>query len=136
MTDRHKRSIRDGLTALALSAVVFIGVVFVAVHFGADLEKVRWRLVGLMCGGFFVVWLMYEWNSGSSSYDIKDLLMSDGKASLEKHIIAGFALLSIWVVIQQALSNKSVETLLLGVLGIFVLKGAAENVSNNMANKG
>lgn len=118
------------------AAVVFTFVVFVAVRYGTDIEKVNWRIVAFMCGGLVLVWVMYQWNAGDTAYDVKDLLMTDGKANLEKHIIAGFALLSIWVVVQQALANKPVETLLLGVLGIFVAKGAAENVAASLRKEG
>lgn len=128
MTDKRKKNIIDGIKALLMGALAFGVVVVITVHYGADLKKVDWKLVALMCGGIFLMWLMYEWNKGDSAYDIKDLLTTDGKASLDKHTTAAFALLSMWVVVQQALAGKQVETLLLGVLGIFVVKQGAEKI--------
>jgi hypothetical protein len=48
------------------------------------------------------------------------------RASVNNHILIGFALLSVWLVIMRSFDAantipESVDTLLLGVLGIFVV---------------
>lgn len=57
-------------------------------------------------------------------YDIVDIFIdpNTGKASLDKHILLLMALLSAWTVVVLVLKGMAVETLLIGVLGVFVLQ--------------
>lgn len=87
-----------------------------------------WILLGL------VVALLVIWTAQlrRNDYSVLDLFMegTPRKASVNKHILIGFALLSVWLIIMRSLDvadqiPQSVDTLLLGVLGIFVLGRAA-----------
>lgn len=67
-----------------------------------------------------------------NDYDFFDLLMSGTprKSDLDKHILVGFALLSVWYVIMLSLDvddriPERVDSLLLGVLGFFIAGRAA-----------
>lgn len=135
MTHQQEKNVWIGVKYTASAIVAFVLIVFISVRYGDDLQKVNWRLVAFLAMGVFLTWLMYEWNSKKPNYNAIDLLMTNNQVDLSKHVIAAFALLSIWVVVQQALSNKPVETLLLGVLGIFVGGKAIGDVSTAMANR-
>ncbi len=76
-------------------------------------------------------WMMFRFNRSNRQYNIIDMLIgSDGRASTINHIQWLFALLSIWVVIDRELKGKDdVSTILLGVLGIFVAKQAATQIT-------
>jgi len=63
-----------------------------------------------------------------NDYDILDLFMEGEprKASLNKHILIGSFLLAVWLVVMRSLDTfdtipANVDSLLLGVLGIFVV---------------
>jgi hypothetical protein len=71
---------------------------------------------------------LFRWHlDRDNRYDLRDLLLDTvtNRASLDKHILVGFAALSGWVVVVRQLAGKEVETLLLGVLGVFVVQRAA-----------
>ncbi len=77
------------------------------------------------------IFLMYRFNRLNKNYNIVDLLLGgDGRASVSNHIQLAFAALSIWAVIDRELDGKDIETLLLGVLGIFVVKQGAVQVAD------
>lgn len=87
-----------------------------------------WILLGLTVA-LLALWTL---NLRRNDYSILDLFMEGEprKASVNKHILIGFALLSVWLIIMKTLDvgdaiPDSVGTLLLGVLGIFVLGRAA-----------
>jgi hypothetical protein len=75
--------------------------------------------------------------SAQNTFDIADAFIGpDGKASLDKLILAGMAGLAGWCVVKQANAGQPVETLLLGVLGIFVLQRVASGYTNAMKPPG
>jgi hypothetical protein len=83
-----------------------------------------WIVLGLVIAGL-VLWTL---NRRENTYHVLDLLMEGEpkRASVNNHILVGFALLSVWLVIMKTFdtSNEipdSVGNLLLGVLGIFVV---------------
>jgi len=87
-----------------------------------------WILLGLTVA-LLALWTL---NLRRNDYNILDLFMEGEprKASVNKHILIGFALLSVWLIIMRSLDvadqiPESVDTLLLGVLGIFVIGRAA-----------
>lgn len=94
-----------------------------------------WILLGL------VIALLAIWTAQlrKNDYSVLDLFMEGipRKASLNNHILIGFALLSVWLVIMRTLDAadtipESVDTLLLGVLGIFVLGRAAGHLTHTV----
>ena len=84
-----------------------------------------WILLGLVVA-LLVLWTLNR--RQTNDYHILDLLMEGEpkRASVNNHILIGFALLSVWLVIMRTFDHadtipESVDTLLLGVLGIFVV---------------
>jgi hypothetical protein len=87
-----------------------------------------WILLGLVVA-LLAIWTL---QLRKNDYSVIDLFMEGEprKASVNNHIIIGSFLLSVWLVIMRSLDvadtiPESVDTLLLGVLGIFVLGRAA-----------
>jgi hypothetical protein len=83
-----------------------------------------WILLGLLVA-LLALWTL---NQRTNDYHILDLFMEGEpkRASVNNHILIGFALLSVWLVIMRSFDYantipESVDTLLLGVLGIFVV---------------
>jgi len=87
----------------------------------------------LLIFGLLFAWAMYRFNKArNNDYNIVDILMGPNKrASLTNHILLGMALLATWAVIDRELDGRDdVTTLLLGVLGIFVLQKTATAVTD------
>lgn len=72
----------------------------------------------------------------SSKFDALDLIMdhNNNRASLDKLILLGFALLSSWVIVVLLDKGKDVETILLGVLSVFILKRTADKAMDAYTN--
>ncbi len=77
-------------------------------------------------------WMMYRFNRNNKNYNVVDILTDPlGRASLTNHILAAFAALSIWVVVDREMDGKDdVSTILLGVLAVFVTKQAATQITD------
>ena len=86
----------------------------------------------LLIFGLLFAWGMYRFNRNQKNdYNIVDILMGPNKrASLTNHILLAMALMSIWVVVDRSNDGKDVDTLLLGVLGIFVVGKTATAVTD------
>lgn len=87
----------------------------------------------LLIFALLFAWGMYRFNRDSGNeYNIVDILMGPNqRASLTNHILLAMALLSTWVVIDREMDGKDdVTTLLLGVLGIFVVGKTATAVTD------
>lgn len=84
-------------------------------------------LILILCGA----WMMYRYNKLNKEYNVVDLLIGgDGRASVGNHIQLGFAALSMWVVVDRELRGKDdVSTILLGVLGVFIAKQTATQIT-------
>lgn len=69
----------------------------------------------------------------TNKFDALDLIVDHGtgRASLDKLILLGFALLSGWVIVVLMNKGKEVETILLGVLAVFVLKRTADKAMDS-----
>lgn len=70
------------------------------------------------------VWALYRAQRDKRHpYDVRDTLMdaATGKASLNAHILAAMAVMAVWVCIDRSNDGKDVDSLVLGVLGIFVV---------------
>jgi hypothetical protein len=88
----------------------------------------------LLCFGAY---MLYRWNSGDgNNYNVMDVVTTEGKADLYKHLIVFFGGLSAWVIIKTTLAKQPVETMLLGVLGIFVGKVAIDGIAKAWQGKG
>lgn len=79
-----------------------------------------------------VLGLLRYHRKANNHYDLWDIVMSKGKADLDKHIIVAFAVLSIWVVVWMVQHDKNPETLLLGALGIFVARRIINGVADTV----
>ncbi len=87
-----------------------------------------WTNVTLVICGALAAVVLFRWHlDRHNRYDLRDLLLDTvtHRASLDKHILIGFAALSGWVVVVRQLAGQEVETLLLGVLAVFVAQRAA-----------
>lgn len=96
-----------------------------------SLSPVNALLLLLLVGG---VWMIYRYNKLNERYNVVDMLIGgDGRASVGNHIQLSFAALSMWVVVDRELAGKDdVSTILLGVLGVFVAKQAATQITEAM----
>jgi hypothetical protein len=77
-----------------------------------------WLLTALM-----FIWMLYRMDrKRGNTYSFIDTLLDKktGKADLYSHILWIMALMAIWVCIDRSNDGKDVDTLVLGVLGIFV----------------
>jgi hypothetical protein len=92
----------------------------------------NWAVITLTIGLVFCVLLLWALNRGDSPYFFRDLLLdtATGRASLDKHILLFFAALSCWYVVTRTLNDNEVDTVLLGVLGIFVVQRGATQAIN------
>lgn len=90
--------------------------------------SLSWTNGILIIAGLLFVLLLARWHADKRNpYDLRDMLVDQTtrKAALDKHILLWFAGLSGWVVITWTLEGKNVETLLLGVLAVFIVNRAA-----------
>lgn len=91
----------------------------------------------LIAVGLVLLLVMIRWHADKKNpYDLRDLLVdhATGKAGIDKHVTLWFSGLSSWVVVSRQLAGKEVETLLLGVLGIFILQRAASKALDTYAS--
>lgn len=97
-----------------------------------------WTNAVLTIAGLVMVLIILRWHADKKNpYDFRDLLMdhTTRKAALDKHILLWFAGLSGWVVVTWTLDDKNVETLLLGVLGIFIVQRAASKAIDSFSQR-
>lgn len=90
--------------------------------------EISWPTFWILFGLVVALLVMWTLNLKQNAYSVLDLFMEGEpkRASVNNHILIGFALLSVWLVIMRSLDTadsipESVDNLLLGVLGIFVL---------------
>ena len=122
------------LTALLVAVLVFA--ILVAVHFEQQLSKINWKLAGFIVGVSALIFAVYHWQAqGNNSYDVIDMVMSKGKADLDKHLTVFSFALAVWLIVQQALEKQPVTELMLGVLGFFVFKRGAQGFSDALQNR-
>lgn len=69
-------------------------------------------------------------------YDVLDLFMgTDGRASLDSHIIIAMALLAGWWIVSQTLAGKDVSDKMIDVLMIFVIYRASGKAIDAFAKR-
>jgi hypothetical protein len=85
----------------------------------------------LACYGAFLLYRLHH--NPDNNFDLGDVILNEQtrRADPSKITVLAFAVLSIWTVVTLVQRDKPVETLLLGVLGVFV--GA--RVLNNIFGK-
>lgn len=93
-------------------------------------DLVPWREILLtLCAGWLVLGLYRMHLRDSNSFEIDDLFLDrNGKADLYKVIIVVMAGLSVYAIMRLLDADKPIETVLLGVLAIFV-SGRAFNAA-------
>lgn len=99
--------------------------------------SLSWTDGVLLIAGLLFVLVLARWHADKHNpYDVRDLLMDQKtrKAALDKHILIWFAGLSGWVVVTWTLEGKNVETLLLGVLAVFIVNRAANKALDTYAS--
>lgn len=104
-------------------------------EFMETLRIIPWVSVFMLVTFAFLVTLMIRWHlmpTSKQRYDFSDLFKDEitRRASLGNLIIIFFAVLSGWVVVQLVQRDKPVETLLLGVLAVFVANGLVKRGIN------
>ena len=109
-----------GLTLLALLAKLY----------GFErLQAVETTTI-LLVGGFILLagllWQMQR--DKMSTYDALDMLMDNGRASLESHITLIMAGLAIWWIVTETLAGKDVSETIVQVLLIFVVYRGAKKI--------
>lgn len=91
----------------------------------------------LLIGAFMVfvgsLWQMQR--DRNTTYDLLDMFMDNGRASLDKHITFVMAVLAIWWIVTQTLANKDVSERMIDVLMIFVIYRAGKEVINAIAKR-
>lgn len=78
--------------------------------------------IALAAGVILLLLLVWSAQRSKHAFDWKDMLMdpTTNKASLNAGILALMAMMALWVCVQRSSDGKDVDTLVLGVLGIFV----------------
>lgn len=86
--------------------------------------------------GVALVMLYRMHRDRTNRFDALDLIVdhNNNRASLDKLILLGFALLSSWVIVVLLDKGKDVETILLGVLAVFILKRTADKAMDAYTN--
>jgi hypothetical protein len=99
-------------------------------------SEIPWMQVALVALGIYVAYLIFKFHRNEgNTYNVWDMVMSEGKADLYKHVVVVMAVLTCWTVVWLALRDKPVETLLLGGLGIFVGSRLVNSVASTLSNK-
>ena len=99
---------------------------------------VSWTNLILLVVAVYFIFSLWRWTQDKRNvYDVRDLLIdhNTNRASIDKHVVAGFSILSGWVVVTWTLEGKNVETMLLGVLGIFIIHRATNKVTDAMTTR-
>ena len=95
--------------------------------------QLTWINAAAIMGLIYIIFLLSRLHSDPDSpYDIRDTLMDQqtGKASVDAHVLVFMAVLSAWVIVSMVLDGKPVDTILLSVLGIFVVGREAKRLTN------
>lgn len=124
------------LTVLALAVVT--GSVFAVARYGAFLASVNWALVAIILFIAAAAYAVYYYNSlPANTYDVLDLVTTNGKADLWKHFVVVMGVVSVWVIIQKVVNDPhgDITGLLTIVLGIFVGKEAASTLADAFKNR-
>lgn len=121
----------------------FAGIVLFVARFEAELKRINWPLVSVLCAFAFAGYMIYQWQRNPrTTYDISDLVMKDGKADPYRHLLWVFGGLGAWSVVQVVLAKEwpTLVPLLGLLLGYFVAKpmvdGVASAITSAIINRG
>lgn len=120
-----------------LVLIIFAVTIWAVVTYEEVIRKVNWRLVSV--ASIFVIGVLgmaYYVNRSDNNYMVIDLLTHEnGRADFERHVVLVLLALTVWVVVQNVIDKKDVTNLLLGALGIFILKRVADRATDAYKTK-
>ena len=95
---------------------------------GFLIGSMTWTHALLIAFAGYAAFVLHALHRADNSFDLRDLLLDHrtGRASVDNFVLLLMAAMSAWVVVDRSNQGKDVETLLLGVLGIFVVAREAK----------
>lgn len=128
----------NAIRVMTLAVVGFTLSIIVVVNYGDSLYQINWALVALVFLFGAGSTAIYRWNTRpNNTYDVMDLITTQGIADLGKHMVLFFAGLSAWVIIQKVLGDPKgdITALLTIVLGTFVAKEVLNRFADALQNR-
>lgn len=102
--------------------------------FGISPANALWLVLALI-----FVWMLYRFQMKTKHYNLADIFMNHTtnppKADLTSHIIFILMLMFVWACVERVNRDKDVDNLILGGLGIFVLRQIAAVGANAYVQK-
>lgn len=100
------------------------------------LALVPWFTVAIISATLIALAALVRYQQDKDNdYNVWDMLTKDGRADLYKHVLVVCLVISLWVVVRMVQEGKNVETILLGILGIFVGARAINSVADTLSAK-
>ena len=95
---------------------------------GFLIGQMTWTHALLIAFAGYAAFVLHALHRADNAFDLRDLLLDHrtGRASVDNFVLLLMAAMSAWVVVDRSNQGKDVETLLLGVLGIFVVAREAK----------
>ena len=95
---------------------------------GFLIGSMTWTHALLIVFALYAAFVLHALHRADNAFDLRDLLLDHrtGRASVDNFVLLLMAAMSAWVVVDRSNQGKDVETLLLGVLGIFVVAREAK----------
>ena len=95
---------------------------------GFLIGSMTWTHALLIAFALYAAFVLHALHRDDNNFDLRDLLLDHrtGRASVDNFVLLLMAAMSAWVVVDRSNQGKDVETLLLGVLGIFVVAREAK----------
>lgn len=121
--------------AVLATLLLLLLIILIVNRWGAELEKINWPLVSLLCVFAFGAVMLYRWHMAGNDlrrYDLMDLVTTDGRADVWKHLLLLMSGLGAWSLVQVVLEKQwaTVVPLLTLLIGAFVLKPVAKNFTD------
>jgi hypothetical protein len=93
------------------------------------MTPIPWLYIALAfvsVGAFAVLYQLHR--NKRNTFDAIDLIVDhdSNRASMDKLVLLGLAALSSWVIVDLRSHDQPVETILLGVLAVFIVKRSAD----------
>jgi len=97
---------------------------------GFLIGQMTWTHALLIAFAGYAAFVLHALHHADNAFDLRDLLLDHrtGRASVDNFVLLLMAGLAAWTVVDQANRDRNPETLLLGVLGIFVVAREAKRV--------
>ena len=95
---------------------------------GFLIGSMTWTHALLIAFALYAAFVLHALHRDDNNFDLRDLLLDHrtGRASVDNFVLLLMAGLAAWTVVDQANRDRNPETLLLGVLGIFVVAREAK----------